>query len=403
MKTFLLCFLSAIAAAQNCSQFNVSSPVSWSIAGDEHHVTGAHTFVSTLTGKCSYSGSTPGAACATTCVANATLVSKTDTGIRENPIDGSQELHYLGQNAQNGSATNPSGSSSIKCGVTGAVTANNINSTAITFVNVSPDGLSATAVYPAGYIFGRSSGNVVTCDPRTLPVTPPPTGCCKVGASCGTGYQCNQGCSTSASDPKLQCIGTQCTCVRTTPIIIDTTGGGFHLTSAENGVTFDFFANGHPFKIAWTEADSGNGFLVFDENGDGNINGSELFGNVPDFDSNGFLKLAKYDSNADGRFDSRDALYSDPRFGVWIDDNHDGVMQPGEFHRPQDVKFYGISLAYKEEQKQDKYHNTFRYRAAVNPDVRGDSSDGRWGYDVLLDSVHETKCSANKNMSELLR
>jgi len=193
--------------------------------------------------------------------------------------------------------------------------------------------------------------------------------------------------------------------VLSTPIIIDTTGGGFHLTAAKDGPNFDFFANGHPFKIAWTMAGSGNGFLVFDENGDGNINGAKLFGNVPDLDSNGFLKLAKYDSNGDGVFDSRDTLYSDPRFGVWIDDNQDGIMQPSEFHRPQAVGFYGISLDYKELQKQDKNHNTFRYRAAVNPDMQGGSSDGRWGYDVLLDSVHDTKCAANNGnaLTELLR
>src|SRR5205807_780306 len=48
------------------------------------------------------------------------------------------------------------------------------------------------------------------------------------------------------------------------PIIIDTTGEGFHLTSAVDGVWFDIRGNGHPVHIAWTAEWSRNAFLALD-------------------------------------------------------------------------------------------------------------------------------------------
>jgi len=78
-----------------------------------------------------------------------------------------------------------------------------------------------------------------------------------------------------------------CPCVNgvcpgcTSPIVIDTTGEGFHLTSAEDGVLFDFYGNGRPIQVAWTAAGSGNAFLALDRNHNGKIdNGGELFGNL---------------------------------------------------------------------------------------------------------------------------
>lgn len=47
-----------------------------------------------------------------------------------------------------------------------------------------------------------------------------------------------------------------------TPIIVDVDGSGYHLTSAKDGVRFDFFGSGTPVQMAWTAKASTNAFLV---------------------------------------------------------------------------------------------------------------------------------------------
>jgi len=55
------------------------------------------------------------------------------------------------------------------------------------------------------------------------------------------------------------------------PIIVDVDGSGFRLTSAADGVRFDFFDTGIPIKISWTASYSTNAFLTLDRNGNGQI------------------------------------------------------------------------------------------------------------------------------------
>jgi len=61
------------------------------------------------------------------------------------------------------------------------------------------------------------------------------------------------------------------------PIIIDTDGNGFHLTSAENGVRFDINGTGQPIQMAWTAPGSTNAFLALPHEGVIN-SGKDLFG-----------------------------------------------------------------------------------------------------------------------------
>jgi len=183
------------------------------------------------------------------------------------------------------------------------------------------------------------------------------------------------------------------------PIIIDTLGEGFHLTSAAGGVMFDMSGSGHPLQIAWTAAGSQNAFLAL-PGGDGLIhNGTQLFGNFTNQPAsnhpNGFLALAEFDKpenggNGDGVIDERDGVFS--RLRLWIDENHDGVSQPDELRALLELGVYSLSLNYFESRREDQFGNQFRYKARVNPDQgRRDPRDatpsgdpGRWTYDVFL-------------------
>jgi len=201
------------------------------------------------------------------------------------------------------------------------------------------------------------------------------------------------------------CCGVGCHCCTcaggppcASPIIIDTTGQGFQLTSAEDGVIFDISGTGHPVLIAWTVPKAGNAFLALDRNHNGKIDsGKELFGNFtaqppcPDGGRtclNGYRALAEFDKpenggNGDGIIDSRDAVFSHLR--LWIDQNHDGISQPKELHTLPELGVYSLALHYEEEWLNDEFGNLFHYKAAVNPDsLDGTSKDGRWDYDVFF-------------------
>jgi hypothetical protein len=207
--------------------------------------------------------------------------------------------------------------------------------------------------------------------------TPPPS-CCTGAITCGYRYWCISGVDG-------------CICEYASPIIVDTTGKGFHLTSAEDGVAFDIAGNGQRIKMAWTAADSGNAFLALDRNHNGTIDsGKELFGNFtaqpPSLDKNGYLALAEFDKlenggNGDGIIDSRDAVYS--KLLLWIDVNHDGISQPNELHTLPELGVYSISLHATDDHHEDSFGNLFHYKAALNPNpIDGTSKDGRWTYDV---------------------
>jgi hypothetical protein len=174
------------------------------------------------------------------------------------------------------------------------------------------------------------------------------------------------------------------------PILIDTDGSGFHLTSVRKGIVFDFFGDGNPIQIAWTAKRSTNGWLALDKNNNGRIDSAkELFGNITDqpesSDPNGFLALAVYDQpenggNGDGIIDSKDAVWS--KLLIWIDSNHDGISQPEELHHIDEMGIHSIGLMYQESRRVDAFGNEFRYKGWLNPD-RGEKV-GRVIYDVIL-------------------
>jgi hypothetical protein len=180
------------------------------------------------------------------------------------------------------------------------------------------------------------------------------------------------------------------------PIILDLSGAGFSLTSAQDGVLFDIAGTGRPIQIAWTTPGADNAFLCLPDSGGKCDDGKDLFGNfTPQPQSphhNGFAALAVYDQpanggNGDGIIDARDKIFSSLR--LWVDSNHDGICQPGELFTLPSQGVNSISLNYHLSMKRDQFGNLFRYRARVNPDGSPDDSDvGRTAYDVFLTTVN---------------
>jgi hypothetical protein len=167
-------------------------------------------------------------------------------------------------------------------------------------------------------------------------------------------------------------------------------GEGFHLTSLDDGVYFDFHANGQPIKAAWTDPAYHNAWLALDRNGNGKIDdATELFGNLTPqpntAEPNGYLALAEYDKpenggNGDGFIDPNDKIYV--KLLLWIDANHNGISEPEELHSLKDLNVQRIDLFYQEVEKKDQYGNVFRYRARIWDEAG--KRNNRWTYDVYL-------------------
>ena len=139
------------------------------------------------------------------------------------------------------------------------------------------------------------------------------------------------------------------------PILIDLSGNGFHLTSAAGGVAFDLNSDRQREKLSWTR-DGDNAFLCLYRNHNGQIdNGGELFGNYTRLTDgsrakNGFEALAEYDTlslggNGDGQLDPADAIWT--FLLVWSDANHDGISQPSELQTLDQAGILAIQLRYE--------------------------------------------------------
>ena len=124
------------------------------------------------------------------------------------------------------------------------------------------------------------------------------------------------------------------------PIMLDLNGDGARFMPLSAGVMFDYFGNGQPLHTAW--ADSNDGILAIDLDGDGKVDAAREFV----FGGNGLTDLqglaGQYDSNHDGLLDARDADFA--RFGVWQDANSNGVSDVGEFRSLSDMGIASIGL-----------------------------------------------------------
>jgi len=296
-------------------------------------------------------------------------------------------------------------------------------STAIATVNgslISPVGAGTTVIAGNNWTVTTASGTATNCPLSPVPFTvtqnPVCTGpsnfVCSGGGSlvCQNSdtFGCSNGGAMCQAPPPTGCYGNnyiwvcepsgtwQCQQVgqNGTPIVIDTTGQGFHLTSITEGVTFQFFPDKPPMLMSWTDPKYSNGWLALDRNGDGKIdNGTELFGNLtPQPQSatpNGYAALAVYDDpanggNGNGMIDPGDEIFD--KLVVWIDSNHDGVSQPSELHSLRDVGVFAISLNYSPSPFVNQFGDRFRYEAQIL-DAAGHAHDRC--YDVFLRYVAE--------------
>ncbi|MFZ5731433.1 MAG: hypothetical protein ACOY4O_01770, partial [Pseudomonadota bacterium] len=126
----------------------------------------------------------------------------------------------------------------------------------------------------------------------------------------------------------------------TDPLVLDLDGDGVELISvAQSHARFDYDKDGFAEKTGWVGSD--DGFLVFDRDGDNQVDGiDELFGNQT---VDGFASLAQIDSNADGKIDASDTDFSSLR--VWRDLDGDGQSDAGEVFSLADVGVSSINLA----------------------------------------------------------
>jgi len=390
--------------AQQCSDSNMFASTHPVTSGIEEHVVpsdgGDHHFVSFFDKSCHYQSNAvaPTQYCDTTSSTQATITSAVESGELTNLL----LSHFIGANAKGGLQTGVNGATATTGGTAAGTVRDCLTSCDVTVaISGSSNGIGLSVTFPPSNVWAKEVSDGISCGPILDPTFAPPCdpsdpSCCPPESQVAPGQV------GALTGPPLECPPEGCPCTPpvVSPIIIDTGGEGFHLTSAENGVTFDIQGDGQPMRIAWTAPGYYNAFLALDRDGSGTItSGKELFGNITaqpqSATPNGFLALAEFDKpenggNGDGVIDEQDAVFS--KLVLWIDDNHDGISQPSELHKLSEFGIHSLSIGYFESRKTDEFGNQFRYKARVNPRKEDrDSRDetvagevGRWAYDVFF-------------------
>lgn len=127
------------------------------------------------------------------------------------------------------------------------------------------------------------------------------------------------------------------------PIAIDLNGNGFEFVNVDDSnVFFDVNGDGWKERTAWVAPD--DGLLAYDIDGDGKIDqaGEISFTRYKQGAQTDLEALAAFDTNHDGLFSAADEAWA--RFGVWRDENQNGVTDPGEFRTLEQMGVASIAL-----------------------------------------------------------
>lgn len=128
------------------------------------------------------------------------------------------------------------------------------------------------------------------------------------------------------------------------PIVFDLDGNGIDLIAlSQSTVMFDMAGNGQKVRTAWIGPN--DGFLAYDENGDGKIDRRQelVFSDFLTSARTDLEGLAALDTNHDGVFNASDPGWA--KAGIWVDRNQDGITDAGEFKSLGDMGIASLSLA----------------------------------------------------------
>lgn len=419
--TAVLLSFSAIALGQvtNCSVYNTTKgPYPYGTLGTAQHSSGSHGWANEMQGTCTYTGAASYSE-SIPCTVHSVSTSSSGASDTGNTVP---YWHNTNFSDKGGMADGPNG---------GTATTDAEGAAAAVSCAIFPCGAPAVNISGSGngggFTVSFTPSNVLwqstwhysnTCTAYTLPPLVPTTSCPNPNPPYPP-YNEGQGSAYWYWDVNT----CQWVDAGASPIIIDTTGGGFKFSDPTKGqyVSFDIEGNGVYKKVSWPLPGSGNAWLALDRDGDGMIkDGTELFGDFtphsnadnPNYPNpNGFVALDWYDQPAQGGdmnliIDKKDAIWSKLR--LWVDEHcykepdKPCRSRPNELHSLESKGINSISLVWDASTKIDPVGNQFKFYSVLNPeaetkpkdehgnvccDLHQRSADSRLAYDVFLKTV----------------